>query len=669
VTELAGRYAVEGTLGQGAFGTVYRARDRELDRVVAVKVLRADVTNPEVRARFEREAKLAASVEHPNVVRLLDHGRLDGGAPFLVFEFVEGASLEDWLDDGVEPGQWASWTRDVAAGLAALHEVGAIHRDVKPANVLVHQDGRAMLADLGLARAEEATCDGLTATGALVGTPLYMAPELFRPGGTASPEADLFALGCLAYRGLYGADWRQPGSYGQLLAHGPGEAGEPPAARLGRFPEADVWLRGLLHPDPAARLGPAAKVVQVIEDSLVEVTRTVTRAVPPPDAPPTRTTTGPTPPPQRGRAAAVLAFVALGLGVTIGFTSRSAGPGAGSGRSVAEDEAVVRAKEELWRLAGSLPKLEPGLARKEAKRVYRTTQLDFRTPLKFKRCLQAMQGLQALGYLPREDESWYPGVVVPICRFLETVGDMGLSRIDGAFLDPKSLDEDQSFRIKINAILAEIDGVGLEFVDAAARAGRLGRHWREDLLFTKLCRHADTEYGEVLVPSLLAGLEAETEPVWRAFLLDELGKVTRFYRRLGLDLAGGEEVASAIVAWSRTRLGESLAPVPLTAPELADVVRAEIFLWTRRAMRGELDGDAEVRCTRVADLALRRTGSEEERHKVASSMLRDLEVRIGVFQEVELESQFRMTPERELEGVRMEGLRRLRDRLREAVAP
>jgi serine/threonine-protein kinase len=252
---------VEATLGEGSFGAVYRARDEQLDRLVAIKVLRAEAESEEARGRFAREARLAAAVQHPNVVRLLDFGRTDDDAPFLVFEFVEGASLEQKLARPVDPAQWIGWVQDVAQGLAALHEVGVAHRDVKPANVLVHSDGRAMLTDLGLARAAESTFDGLTATGMVVGTPLYMAPELFQGGEGAGPRADLFALGCLAYRGLYGEDWRGPASFALLMRGEVEVAAAAPEERFGRYPQADVWLRGLLVADPAERLGPASRSV------------------------------------------------------------------------------------------------------------------------------------------------------------------------------------------------------------------------------------------------------------------------------------------------------------------------------------------------------------------------------------------------------------------------
>jgi serine/threonine-protein kinase len=655
----AGRYVVEATLGQGAFGEVYRARDKELGRVVAVKVLRADVAEPEVRARFEREAKLAASVEHPNVVRLLDHGRLDGGAPFLVFEFVEGASLEDRLERGVDPEQWIAWTRDVAAGLAALHEVGVIHRDLKPANVLVHQDGRAMLADMGLARVEDATCDGLTATGALVGTPLYMAPELFGPGGMASPEADLFALGCLAYRGLYGRDWRDPGSFEELMIRGPGEAGAPPAARFGRFPEADVWLRGLLHPDPAARLGPAARVVEAIEGIPEATLEGMLPGVTDPSGVSTLSTAALAPvgrEPGSRRGWVVGAALVVAVGVAVGVMSGPEEPGPSPTPAPALDEdAVAEAKEEVWRRAGELPVMDRTIDHEVAKKIYQETKVDYRTPLKFKRCLGAIQELMALGYLPRGDEAWHPKVVYPIQKFLGSIADIGPPRIAGAVLQVGSLQQDQSFREKMNAIQVEVRTYSLEFADAAARAGRMGRHWREDYLLMWLCRHTETEYGEALVPSFLAGLEAETDPVWLDCLLDGLGKVLRFHDRFGLDVERGDAIAAKVVAWAESRLGDDLEPAPLTADSVAEVVRAELYLRHRRALRGELDEAADARCERTVDLVLLRADSEREHFEVVDKMLDDLEGRIGV------------PKGSDLDDAQVAGLKQLHDRLAETV--
>jgi serine/threonine-protein kinase len=664
VREFAGRYLVEATLGRGSFGEVHRARDQELGRLVAVKVLRADVTEPEVRARFEREARLAASVEHPNLVRLLDHGHTPGGAPFLVFEFVEGSSLEDRLDRAFTPAQWVSWVRDVAAGLVALHEAGVVHRDLKPANVLVHQDGRAMLADLGLARVEEATCDGLTATGALVGTPLYMAPELFSAGGMANPEADLFSLGCLAYRGLYGRDWRDPGSFGELMAGGPGEAAAPPVARFGRFPEADVWLRGLLHPDPAARLGPAARVVEAIEggEAIPEGTLEGTSA-PSPVSPISTAALAPVGREPAGRRGWVVgAVLVVAVGVIVGLTSGPEDPGPGPGPGpkpgsapVLGEDAVAEAKQEVWRRAGELPLMDRTIDKARSKRIYQETQVDYRTPLKFKRCLGAIQELMALGYLPRDDDTWYPRVVFPIQKFLGSIADIGPPRIAGAVLEVGSLQQDQSFREKMNAIQVEVRTYGLEFVDAAARGGRIGRHWREDYLLMELSRHATTSYGETFRKSFLAGLEAEREVVWRACLLDGLVKLTRLRERFGLDYARGEQLATAIVSWAATRLGDDLQPAPLMARELTEVVAAELYLRHRRALRGERDEAADARCERVVDLVLLRADSEQEHFGLVDNMLDDLEGRLGV------------PKGSDLDDAQVAGLQRLRDRLAETV--
>jgi hypothetical protein len=209
--ELRDRYTVDGELGRGAFGVVLRARDRELDRAVAIKLL-ATQGGAELKDRFDREAALMAALEHPGVVRLYDFGHTADG-PYLVMELLEGRTLaEDSNPDLL------AVARDVGAALEAIHAAGIIHRDVKPANVLRTDDGRTVLLDLGLARNPQQST--MTRTGALVGTPTYLAPELWR-GEAASPAADWFALGVSLYEKSQG---RPPWGPAQLMALGKGTA-------------------------------------------------------------------------------------------------------------------------------------------------------------------------------------------------------------------------------------------------------------------------------------------------------------------------------------------------------------------------------------------------------------------------------------------------------------
>jgi len=203
--DAVGRYRIERVVGRGAMGTVYAAYDPVLDREVAVKVLRGDVpATEERRLRMLREARTLARIRHPNVVSVHDAGE-SGDVVYLAMELVEGESLDRWLTRG-EHG----WTRivdrfiDAARGLVAAHEAGVVHRDFKPANVIVSTSGRVAVTDLGLAFAyHEPTSSAPTATGTSsrltrgrLGTPAYMAPEQFEGEGV-SAQTDQFAF-CVA---------------------------------------------------------------------------------------------------------------------------------------------------------------------------------------------------------------------------------------------------------------------------------------------------------------------------------------------------------------------------------------------------------------------------------------------------------------------------------------
>jgi hypothetical protein len=207
-----GRYTIEGTLGVGGMGRVYLARDRRLDRRIALKLLRTDVPVDESTpragaARMLREARAAAALEHPNVVTVYDVGE-EEGVPFIAMEYVEGRSLRAFVgDDTVEPTRKLGWLLAIARALAAAHRKGLVHRDVKPSNVLVRTaDDVAKVVDFGVARrTDPSSVEGptLTGPGQLVGTPQYMAPELWR-GVAADARSDQFAWGALAYALLAG---------------------------------------------------------------------------------------------------------------------------------------------------------------------------------------------------------------------------------------------------------------------------------------------------------------------------------------------------------------------------------------------------------------------------------------------------------------------------------
>jgi hypothetical protein len=193
-------------------GEVYRARDTRLGRDVAVKVLPGEVSHtPERLRRFEQEARLAGSLNHPNVLTVFDVGMRDG-APYLVTELLEGRSLRDVLATGPLPSRKAvEHAQQVARGLAAAHERGVVHRDLKPANLFVTRDGRVKVLDFGLAKLTQvdpstsalSKASTETAEGLVVGTVGYMSPEQVR-GHAADARSDIFALGAVVYEMLSG---------------------------------------------------------------------------------------------------------------------------------------------------------------------------------------------------------------------------------------------------------------------------------------------------------------------------------------------------------------------------------------------------------------------------------------------------------------------------------
>ncbi|HEX2194800.1 MAG TPA: protein kinase [Candidatus Limnocylindria bacterium] len=200
---IAGRYEFIEQIGGGGMATVYRARDRNLDREVAVKLIRAELgANPDFAARFSDEARRMARFSHRNIVGVHDYG-VDGEAQFIVMELVRGRSLAHLIAQHgrLEPRRVAEIAVDVAAALQAAHRFGIVHRDVKPGNILITADGEAKLADLGIAQAADEA--GHTTTGQTLGSVDYFSPEQAR-GEPAGPQTDIYALGVVMYEMLTG---------------------------------------------------------------------------------------------------------------------------------------------------------------------------------------------------------------------------------------------------------------------------------------------------------------------------------------------------------------------------------------------------------------------------------------------------------------------------------
>ena len=202
-TVLAQRYEILKTLGVGGMGAVYKARDRELDRMVALKVIRPDLArNPSIVDRFKQELRLSHQVTHKNVIRIYDLGEGEG-VKFITMEFIEGQDLRSLIQEKQKfsPEEAVEIMRQVCQALEAAHSVGVIHRDLKPQNIMRDAAGRILVMDFGLARTIEG--DGMTQTGALVGTMDYMSPEQAL-GKELDQRSDIFALGLIFYELLTG---------------------------------------------------------------------------------------------------------------------------------------------------------------------------------------------------------------------------------------------------------------------------------------------------------------------------------------------------------------------------------------------------------------------------------------------------------------------------------
>ncbi|MBA3761386.1 MAG: serine/threonine protein kinase, partial [Gemmatimonadales bacterium] len=204
-TALEGRYAVERLIGQGGMATVYLARDSRHDRPVAIKVLRPELAASLGADRFLREIRVAAHLQHPNILALYESGEASGFL-YYVMPFIEGESLRARLDreQQLPLPDAIQITCEIADALHYAHTHRVVHRDIKPENVLI-QEGHALVADFGIARAvSEAGGDKLTETGMAVGTPHYMSPEQALAGEHLDGRADQYSLACVFYEMLVG---------------------------------------------------------------------------------------------------------------------------------------------------------------------------------------------------------------------------------------------------------------------------------------------------------------------------------------------------------------------------------------------------------------------------------------------------------------------------------
>ncbi len=337
---LGRRYRLLDELAHGGMATVWTAEDTLLARRVAVKVLHPQLcADPSLRARFRNEAISSASIEDPGIVAVYDTGE-DDGAVYIVMELVDGEDLRHLLDEQgpLPPSRAAHIAERVAAALDHAHRSGIVHRDIKPANVLVAADGRIKLSDFGIAKADRDGGD-LTATGAVLGTARYLAPEQVR-GAPADARADVYATGLLLYEMLTG---RSPFGGDTDLQTAVARLHAAPAPLPSTVPSAlQVVVDRCLALDPADRYPSAAALADALArfrdgdpTSPHEVTATLP-APPPraaPEPPPRFGPTRPEPAPTRRRrvrgwVAAAIVVVLAAAGAVVVARSRSGTGGA-----------------------------------------------------------------------------------------------------------------------------------------------------------------------------------------------------------------------------------------------------------------------------------------------------------------------------------------------------
>ena len=303
VAQLLPQYQIESLLGRGGMGAVYRGKQASLNRAVAIKVLPSEFSSDAAFiSRFKREAQTLASLSHQGIVTIFDFGQTSEGHLYFVMEFVDGTDLAHLLHaQRLEPDQALELTMQICEALHYAHSQGIVHRDIKPANVLMTLDGRAKLADFGLARPLSAIHTQLTATNAVIGTPDYMAPEQWQ--GKADHRADIYALGVMLYEMLTGS--RPQGAF------------DLPSIKSHVDARLDEVVVKAMRQEPERRYQRVSELREAVNN--IRTTRPPQPAVAAPRRP-TRAPTPKAPPPRKVSSAfdtvmwTVLALMLLGLG-------------------------------------------------------------------------------------------------------------------------------------------------------------------------------------------------------------------------------------------------------------------------------------------------------------------------------------------------------------------
>jgi eukaryotic-like serine/threonine-protein kinase len=352
---IAGRYELEKLVGSGGMSNVFRAHDRLLERTVALKILHEQYSrDDDYVERFRREARAVAKLAHPNIVTVIDRGEQDG-RQFIVFEYVDGPNLKDLTRDGpLDPREAIELTLQVARALSFAHERGLVHRDVKPQNVLLNDDGQAKVTDFGIARSLDV--QGVTQTGTVLGTSDYIAPEQAR-GQRVDPKTDIYSLGTVLYELLVGD---VPFSGDNFVAVAMRHVSEPAPSVVEHRPDCplrlDLAVQRAMAKDPDDRFESMDDFVAELEACLAEVDgrdgEGATLIVPPPRRPPRAA-------PRPKRRVPITPFLILLAGATIAVGAylllREDGPGSVLPRAEAASKPV-----QLAGLAGYDPEGDNG---------------------------------------------------------------------------------------------------------------------------------------------------------------------------------------------------------------------------------------------------------------------------------------------------------------------
>ncbi|HZO06342.1 MAG TPA: protein kinase [Solirubrobacterales bacterium] len=338
-TVLSGRYRLEAKLGSGGMSTVYLARDQTLDRDVAVKVMHREMSEQaDQLERFRQEARAVAKLSHPNVVAVIDAGE-DGGHPYIVFEYVEGETLKARINrvGALDPQEALAYAIEIARGLTVAHARNMVHRDIKPQNVLIDAEGRAKLTDFGISRQLEQ--DGMTATGRVLGTTDYVAPEQAM-GMAVDPRSDIYSLGVVLYEMLIGqVPFHADSQVGVAMKHVNEELPDVQQRRPEVSAAAALVVERSTAKDPDERYQEVGEMIDDLSTALeVEAARagsstgeatSVLQAVPPAKRKLNRA---------RWSWAAILLIVVIGGGAVAAVTLISSGDSPGGGGGALKDK-------------------------------------------------------------------------------------------------------------------------------------------------------------------------------------------------------------------------------------------------------------------------------------------------------------------------------------------